>query len=514
VPLIVRALRRYSLLLLLLATCASAQNYEQRTARYFDSIRKQPPLLLAFLRDMPKGGDLHNHLDGAVYAEDLIDFAADGNLCADRTTSVLLAPPCDDSCASYTAKPAARCAYRDQVLYNQLIDAWSMRNWNVGNESGHDHFFATFDKFGLASHTHVAEAIASSTNQAAEDHLQYVEYMHTADGMAAAELAKKVEWNPDYANLRDTMLAAGMKDVAAQTSKQLAADTARAQEIMKCGTPQATPGCAVTVRYLYQVLRGLPPEIVFAQMLLGFELASSDPNFVGLNLVMAEDWYVPIHDFNQHMAMLDYLHSVYPNVHIALHAGELAIGLVPPQDLTFHIRASIDRGHAVRIGHGVDIMNENDPVALLHEMAERNILVEICLTSNDIILGVSGDDHPLPIYMKYGVPVALATDDEGVNRSDLTHEFLRAVETYHLSYSDLKRMTRQSLEHSFLPGQSLWADTKVVFRVASECAGNALGAEQPSPTCSSFLAANQRAHEQWKLESELTKFESTNFEKK
>ena len=459
---------------------------------------------------MPKGGDLHNHLDGAIYAENLIDFAADGNLCADRTTSHLIPPPCDDSCASYTAKPAARCAYSDQVLYNQLVDAWSMRNWNVGNESGHDHFFAAFDKFGLASHTHVAEAIAASTNQAGEDHLQYVEYMDTADNGAAAEMAKTVVWNPDYAKMRDAMLAAGMKEVAAETSKQLAADFGRAQQLMKCGTPQAEPGCAVTVRFLYQVLRGLPPEMVFAQMVLGFELASSDPKFVGINLVMAEDWYVPMRDFKQHMAMLDYLHSVYPRVHIALHAGELAIGLVPPEDLAFHIRDSIDRGHAERIGHGVDVMNEKDPIALLREMAERNILVEICLTSNDIILGVTGDDHPLPIYMKYDVPVALATDDEGLNRSDLTQEYLRAVESYHLSYVDLKRMARQSLEHSFLPGESLWADTKLVFRVGSQCSGNVLGSEQPSATCSSFLAADQRANEQWKLESEFAKFENSN----
>ena len=214
-----------------------------------------------------------------------------------------------------------------------------------------------------------------------------------------------------------------MKDVAAETSKRLAADDARAKEILKCGTADAAPGCDVTVRYLYQVLRGLPHEIVFAQILLGFELASSDPRFVGLNLVMPEDWYVPIHDFNEHMAMIDYLHGVYPKVHITLHAGELAMGLVPPEDLTFHIRASVERGHAERIGHGVSVMNEKDPIGLLHEMAERNVLVEIALTSNDMILGVSGDDHPLPIYMKYGVPVALATDDEGVSRSDMTHEY-------------------------------------------------------------------------------------------
>jgi hypothetical protein len=246
---------------------------------------------------------------------------------------------------------------------------------------------------------------------------------------------------------------------------------------------------------------------VFAQILLGFELASSDPRFVGLNLVMPEDWYVPIHDFNEHMAMLDYLHGVYPKVHITLHAGELAMGLVPPEDLTFHIRASVERGHAERIGHGVSVMNEKDPIALLHEMAERNVLVEIALTSNDMILGVSGDDHPLPMYVKYGVPVALASDDEGVARSDMTREYLRAVESYHLSYADLKRMARQSLEHSFLPGQSLWTDTKLVFRIASPCAGDAAGAGRSSATCEEFLAASEHARMQWKLEGEFARFE-------
>src|SRR5271166_566258 len=509
------AVMRHCLLLLFLASLASAQTAEQRTAHYLDSVRKQPGLLLAFLRDLPKGGDLHNHLDGAIYAEDLIDFAASGNLCVDRTSSHLLAPPCD-SCETYTAKPAASCAYLDHVLYGQMVDAWSMRNWRPGDESGHDHFFASFDKFGLASHTHVAEAIAASTNRAGMDHLQYVEFMHTADAGAAAKLAGKVEWGvewkqdsgkPDFAKMREALLNAGMKDVAADTSKRLAADDARAKEILKCGTADAAPGCDVTVRYIYQVLRGLPQEAVFAQILLGFELASSDPRFVGLNLVMPEDWYVPLHDFNQHMAMLDYLHGLYPKVHISLHAGELAAGLVKPEDLTFHIRASVERGHAERIGHGVDVMLEKDPIGLMKEMAARNVLVEINLTSNDQILAVSGDDHPLPIYMKYGVPVAISTDDEGVARSDMTHEYLRAVEGYALSYAELKRMTRQSLEHSFLPGASLWASTKGAFRRVSTCASDAAGVEKPSTTCAKFLADNERAREQWKLEEEFAKFE-------
>jgi len=216
---------------------------------------------------------------------------------------------------------------------------------------------------------------------------------------------------------------------------------------------------------------------------------------------------VPIHDFNQHMAMLDYLHGVYPKVHISLHAGEIAAGLVKPEDLTFHIRASVESGHAERIGHGVDVMNEKDPIGLMKEMAARNVLVEINLTSNDQILGISGDEHPLPVYMKYGVPVAISTDDEGVARSDMTREYLRAVESYHLPYADLKRMTRQSVEHSFLPGESLWASTKIAFRPVAACSADNLGAEKPTAACAKFLAENERAREQWKLEASFAEFE-------
>ncbi len=492
------------LIVFLFSTLALSQTAEQRTARYLDSIRTQPSLLLAFLHDIPKGGDLHNHLSGATYAEDLLDFAATDNFCVDRTTSQLLGAPCD-SCEHYTPKPAVRCAYDDHILYGQIIDAWSMRNWRPGDESGHDHFFASFDKFALASHDHVAEAVATVINRAAREHVQYIEFMHTADGHAAAQLGMKLEWDGDLAKMRHQLLDGGLKEITAATSKTLAEDDARARAELKCGTADAEPGCNVTVRYLYQVLRGLPPAAVFAQIVLGFELASSDPNFVGLNLVMPEDWYVPIHDFNQHMAMLDYLHGVYPKVHISLHAGELAMGLVKPEDLAFHIRASIERGHAERIGHGVNVMLEKDPIALMKEMAARNVLVEINLTSNDQILGVSGDEHPLPVYRKYGVPVAISTDDEGVARSDMTHEYLRAVEGYRLPYTALKRMTRQSLEHSFLPGQSLWAETKVAFRPVAMCASDLGG--KPAHACSEFLSASQRAREQWKLEGEFAKFE-------
>ena len=432
------------------ASAQSRATAEQRASHYLESVRHSPPLALAFLREMPKGGDLHNHLGGAIYAEDLIDYAALDKLCLDRATMSAVAGECDSTCDGAAAKPPIECGRHDPALYNTIIDAWSMRNWERGRESGHDHFFATFFRFDLATRNHMGEATARAMERAAADHLQYLELMHTIGGMQSAKLGSRLGFNSNFATMRDKFLAGGLKDAVAAAREELNKEGTVIQKELACGTPSALPACDVTLRYLYQVLRGLPPEQVFAQMLTGFELASTDPRVVGLNLVMPEDWYVPMRDFTLHMQMLDYLHGIYPKVHISLHAGELAMGLVPPEGLSFHIRHSIELGHAERIGHGVAVMDEHNAVPLLQEMAKRKILVEICLTSNDVILGVKGDNHPLPIYRKYKVPVALATDDEGVSRSDMTHEYLRATETYNLSYVDLKRMARQSLEYSFL----------------------------------------------------------------
>jgi len=498
------------LLALSLGKGSWAQSPEDRTAKYMESVRHQPGLLLAFLQQMPKGGDLHVHLSGAIYAESLIDWASENALCVDRSTSKLIRSACD-SCEAYTNKPSVRCAYQDHILYDQLVDAWSMRNWHREEESGHDHFFATFEKFSPAMEKHVGDALAEVASRAAEDHLQYVEVMHTADGMQAATLGGKMGWGDglttdDFGKFRDKLLGRGMADVVATVRSQLDSDEARKKEVLHCGTAQAAPGCGVTIHYLYQVLRGLPREQVLAQILLGFELVKADPRFVGFNLVMPEDYYVPMHDFDLHMRMIETLRKLYPATHVSLHAGELAMGLVPPEGLRFHIRESVERAGAERIGHGVDVMGEDDPIGLLREMAKKNVLVEICLTSNDVILGVSGDRHPLPVYMKYGVPVALATDDEGVSRGGMTPEYVRAVETYGLSYADLKRMARESLEHSFIPGQSLWDDSPTE-RYVSPCAVSLHDSGSPSSACTARLDRSERARVQWQLERAFAEFE-------
>ena len=161
-------------------------------------------------------------------------------------------------------------------------------------------------------------------------------------------------------------------------------------------SPMLLPGCNVEIRFLYQVLRGFPKQQVFAQALLGFEVASVDPRVPGINFVMPEDGYISMTDFALQMRMVDFLHGLYPKVRITLHAGEIAPGLVTYEGLCCHVRLAVNEGHAERIGHGVDVMYENRPNDLMKELAAKHVMVEINLTSNDLILGVAGNSHPIP----------------------------------------------------------------------------------------------------------------------
>ena len=474
---------------------------EQRTARYFESIRKSPPQMFAFLKAMPKGGDLHNHLSGAVYAESYVQWAAAKGLCVNQATMALSQPPCDQD----AGKPPASAALSNPVLYRQLIDAWSMRFWQYSGQNGHDHFFDAFGKFGGAT---FGQMLADVSSRAARGRVAYLELMLTPDGGRSSLIGQQVGWDGDFEGTLNKLKSNGIDDAAAAGVKALQEAEAEKSSLLKCGTPQADPGCSVTIRYVSQVSRAAPIGQVFAQMVTGFALASN-PNskVVALNLVQPEDWLLSMQNFTVQMEMLNFLRPRYPKAHITLHAGEIAPGIVPPEGLSFHIRESVMKGHAERIGHGVDIMHEDDAFGLLKELARRNVMIEICLTSNDTILGIRKEQHPLATYLEYGVPVALATDDEGVARSEISREYLKAAEEHGLGYIQLKTMARTSLQHAFLPGVSLWADARK-FILVPQCAKDLSRENEVSIGCKRYLAASEKAGLQWKLEQEFKSFEN------
>jgi adenosine deaminase len=487
---------------------------EVRAAHAYEAAVQKGPLgLHAFLVEFPKGADLHVHLSGAVYAESFIRAAGEDGLCVDPVALNFVKPPCVGRLVQAKQVPT------NQDLYDRLVNAFSMRSFvPTSGFSGHDHFFATFDRWNGLDKKHDGEWVDEAASRAAAQNQQYLEMMETPPFGHAATIARQVRWNPDadkpdFAGLRQALLDHGLRDEVAADREHVSSAEARRRQIEHCGDPQAAPACQVQTRYIYQILRGFAPEQVFAQTLLGFETIQAsqnahEPGYVGINFVQPEDGFVSMRDYTLQMKMLDYLHSVYPKVHISLHAGELAPGLVPPEGLRFHIRQAVELGHAERIGHGVDVMYENDAPALLKELAQKHVMVEINLSSNEAILGVKGIDHPFPLYRAAHVPIAFSTDDEGVSRIDITHEYVRAALDYHLGYEDLKQMARTGMEHDFLSGQSLWAAPDVFTAPVAACKAQPLGAEKPSATCKSFLDGSEKAAAQWELERRFRVFEA------
>ena len=306
-----------------------SQSPTDRTAKYLESARNSPVALLAFLERMPKGGDL-----------------------------TLSAPPCD---AAAGRVPAAQ-ALTDFPLRNHVIDSWSIRNFVPAPDDRdvRHHFFAAFGKFDPVASKHWGEMLAEVVHRASLQNEIYLETMLTPDQGEATKLGRTLEWNDDFAAMRSRLLSGGMNQVVADGRKNLDDAETKMRAILGCDGAAPDIGCGVTLRFQNQVLRAFPKEEVFAQMLAGFEIANADPRVVAVNLVQSQDEYRALHDFDLHMRMLDYFHGIYPNVHIALHAGELTPGEVKPEELwASHIRKSIEIGHAERIGHGLDVMRRD-----------------------------------------------------------------------------------------------------------------------------------------------------------
>jgi adenosine deaminase len=499
-----------------------ARSSEARAARSYDAAFRTGPLAVqSFLAQFPKGADLHFHLQAGVYAETLIQVAGEDKLCIDPAESKFarnehgetMKEPCPPPLVA-ASELSGNLTQAQQDLYDHLINAFSMRNFvPTTGYSGHDQFFSTFDRFGGIDKRHTGDWIDNVTRRAASQNQQYLELLETPSFGHAARTAHELGWNPDLAQMRQALLDHGLRDEVATDREDIRTAIELRNRLQHCGTPEALPACQVQVRFVYQVLRAFSPQQVFAQTLLGFEtveqsIEQHSDDWVGINFVQPEDYMVAMRDYTLHMKMIDYLHTLYPKVHISLHAGELAPGMVPPDGMRFHVRQAVEMGHAERIGHGVDVMYEDDAPALLKELAAKHVMIEINLTSNDGILGIKGAEHPFQTYRAAHVPVALSTDDQGVSRIDITHEYVRAALEYHLSYQDLKQLARTGMEHNFLSGERLWAKPDEFTIAAAACKGIPAGAEKPAASCKAFLDGNEKAAAQWELERRFREFEA------
>lgn len=447
-------------------------------AQRFELAKRTTPELIAFLRRMPKGGDLHLHVSGGVYCEYMLDRAEKTGLFYNVKTAMFQKEKNGEHVISITQLK------QDPNYLTGFLDRFSMRGWHPGAANGHDHFFYSFYHIGSFKQYYKqndAAFIAEIVNRNRGENVQYLELMlecmpgeqrrkfraalkgfngfddPALHALKGKELEKKLEAVLTQAFEKVKPLI-NDKTIGEAIKKNLDKRDAGVREILGLTYDITGNDGGLVVRYMERAIRVRGLKGVFVDVVAGITAINSDRRVVAMNLAAPEEFAVSRVDFEKHMMIFDFLWRKLGKPNFSIHSGELVLKESPVEPMKNRIRLSIEKGHAKRIGHGISVGWEKDLAGLLAKMREEKILVEICLSSNEQILGVKNNDHPFNLYRRAGVPLSINTDDAGVSRSNLTMEMVKAVQRYNLSYDGIKTLVRNSLEYSFLPGKSLFID--------------------------------------------------------
>lgn len=464
---------------------------------HFNQINSNPKALYAFFEKMPKGGELHYHLDGGPSPEVMLALVAQQeNYCLNaHTLAISKDSKSCDGIKTNTITPQSK-------LYSQIIRDWSLEDFTPGKESKHDHFFNSFLKYASIVANYRPQLVANVVERAAAQNELYLEILDIPDNAKSTRFGALIKNASSYQQKREALLNnpkfQDNINQTAQTSDQLNQKT---RTELACTKNPERRTCSITIKFIYCILREQNLDNFFAQALTAFEAVSrSQGNLIGINLVQAEDGPISVRDYHQQMLILNYLHRLYPQVHRTLHAGEITAELVRPAELKYHIHDALFTAKAQRIGHGVDIISEQKAEESIAYMAKHQIAIEINLISNYEVLNVAGAQHPLNYYLDHHVPVVLSTDDEGILRTNLTQQYVKAALDHHLNYPALKQINRNTLTYAFIAGKSIWANNATA-ELVPECR------DLNDKTCKSFIAVNEKARLQWTLEKELNAFE-------
>ncbi|MCL2261173.1 MAG: hypothetical protein FWC15_07460 [Fibromonadales bacterium] len=425
----------------------------------FEGIRKNEALLQYFFSQMPKGGDLHNHLTGSAYAETYFNIALRDSMFLDTVTYVLYLKNDDHKpSTSIQLKPGIN---NEHAYRLKSIDSWSIRNFNACRQTlpPDEFFFATFGIFGAAIGGNLAELLIELRLRAELENVQYLEIMAASPKAYQNLLNDYKQQNDSLIDLIKKRDSLGIMNVLSNLFSEFEKSDSLKKSISTYvnfinNIDSISRDSAKSVISYYQAYAGRNnknPVIVFAQAYIGFKSsADSSSKLVGVNIIQPENGDYALRDYWGHMQMFGYLKDKIPGVKTSMHAGELRLGLTPPEDLQNHVDQAVTIAKANRIGHGVDIAFEKNAKEVLSKMA--NIAIEINLSSNEFILGVKDSEHPIMLYRKSGVPIVLSTDDAGILRTNLTQQFVMAALRYpDLKYEDFRQFVLNSIDYSFMP---------------------------------------------------------------
>jgi adenosine deaminase len=405
-------------LALLVATWASAESFSKR----FDEIQREATRdeLYRVLYDLPKGGDLHDHLGGAGFPEMWWELAtaAESPAFYTRVRFGACAATCDNALLAFhtirksvweSLPPCCRAEYEPlRELDSSMKAAW-MSSLRIDEASeGRDEFFEKiWPRIGdvLDEAPLIADSAVENLKLFADEGVRYVEF----------------QLSPFNRRVGDRLLSADeFHDVLEERI-----------------TREDAIATGVTVRFQTNVLRFVPQAERLVEEHYAFVDRHRD-RWVSINLVGRED-----NDKGYPLRFLETfrkMRRMYPRIPLAIHGGEV-------DEPNHHVRDTLLLG-ADRIGHGTNLVT--DPETLLL-MRTGKFAVEVSLVSNHLLdYAETIEEHPFPELLRLGVPVCLSTDDRGMWDSNMTDEYMTAVTAFHLSWEEVVHLGRTSLEFAFV----------------------------------------------------------------
>jgi aminodeoxyfutalosine deaminase len=137
-----------------------------------------------------------------------------------------------------------------------------------------------------------------------------------------------------------------------------------------------------------------------------------------------------------------YTRAAEHGLHLTAHAGESA----GPESIWGALNLK-----AERIGHALTAAQDAE---LIEELAERQVPIEICVTSN-LRTGCCAElaQHPVRRYFDQGLMLTLNSDDPAMFRSSLVEEYALVQDAFGFTDEHLRELARNSFEASFLPAE-------------------------------------------------------------
>ena len=386
--------------------------------------------LYSFLYNMPKGADLHNHASGSNFPRWWYELATNHqinggyryytkvnvNLCegygknafGGASPHLLFV-----NISQNTYENLSACQKKSYKLLSKLTSvekqAWLKSLWLDKKYEGRNEFFEThWQRLNELSYNPyiAAEMLVKNIKSFSNEGLIYLETQFNVNSFYTSQ--GKLE--------------------SQNTALKIVRERLSQDDVKATG---------VTVKLIYQLLRFLPNAEQQLKNIYKFVNDNRDI-YVGINMVGRED------NGKGHplrfLSTLRELRQQYPAIALTIHAGEV-------DEPNSHIRDTLLLG-ADRIGHGVNLLGDPDTTLL---MRHNHYLIEVNLISNLLLEYVDEfNQHPFPEFLRTGIPVALSTDDRGMFHSNLTDEFFVAVKTFNLSWSEIIKLSKNSINYSFL----------------------------------------------------------------